>query len=189
MKLASLVIDLLKTHCNSVNYDGLHIAYDTGNQRYWIYVNDIAYDNGRLAWFQVDSGDVKRLVIYDEKNVSSWIAVTSREDTDEHFDCHLIEWVGEYLTFIYHEKHKIYIGSVSGNRGRAFCFRGDMIKRIGDIIYCKEYLHNGIIKRGLMPSVTELTPVALHELEKEAIVLEIIGYGDNMFNLGSEQAQ
>jgi len=184
MELTELVISLLKAKYKNVSYDGLYIGYDAANQRYNIFIHDIAYNGERLAWFQVDGRDQKRLVIYDDKNVSSWVLVTSMEDTYEHFDCHLIEWDGEYLTFIYHEKHKVYIGSVLGNRGRVFNYHGEMIKRVGNIIYCQEYLHQGIVRRVFMPSVKELAPVALKQCLSDGIVFDAIGYGNNLYNLG-----
>jgi hypothetical protein len=135
-----------------------------------IYQDDIAIEEGKIAWFQSSKRD-KHLVKVYENNVSySWVP----ETYNPIFGCFclLLEWYKDHLIFIYQEKHCIYICSIKDNNVNHFHFHGEDIERKGDLISYENYMGGLADKVRLIqiPELIELEPISKEEAEKKRLI-------------------
>ncbi|MEE1943900.1 hypothetical protein VRU48_02195 [Pedobacter sp. KR3-3] len=174
MELVQVVIDLLRASYSDVTYDGLHVEYEAGRGRRSIYVHDIDYADGRLAWHEADGSDNPYLVVYGDGAVWSWAPITGGENS-VYFECLLVEWYQGHLLFICFEKNRIYVNSMKDKKIRAFSFYGDELKRKDDVLYCHLYKERNLVRRVKLPELIEMEPLSLEECRKNGVAPETIG--------------
>jgi hypothetical protein len=159
------------------------IRYYTSNTNY----HEIALDNitkidGKLAWLQSSINDQHLLRVFENNACFNWIPITYNQSWN--CDCHLLQWLGDQLIFIYREKHDIYICAIKEQNVRFFNFHGEALERKNDIIFFSEYgnSQNYVeVRRIKIPELEELEPVSMDSLEKEDLVPKSVDYMGAMY--------
>jgi hypothetical protein len=143
---------------------------DELNGECFIYQDNIAIENNRLAWFQSSNRDNHLLKIYYHDYSFSWVP----ETYNPFFGCTclLLEWYKDHLLFIYQEKHEIYICSIFEKHVNYFHFHGEEIERNGDLISYETYMNKTpeAIKLIQIPELIQLKPITREEAEKLNLV-------------------
>jgi hypothetical protein len=135
-----------------------------------IYQDDIAVEEGRIAWFQSGKNDRHLVKVYENDIFYSWVPVTYNPI----FGCFclLLEWYKDHLMFIYQEKHCIYICSIRNNSVNHFHFSGEEIERKGNLISYENYMDRLTDKVRLIqiPELIELEPISKEEAEEKGLI-------------------
>src|ERR1700759_4197874 len=110
-----LILDKLSDEGIKATYEEKHriVWLDQFNVEQYIYETNIDYSNGKLSWFQSRDNSKFLLRVFENDKSFSWIPITY--NYSEPCDCYLLEFYDDYLIFVYHEKHNIYICIVKDN--------------------------------------------------------------------------
>lgn len=135
-----------------------------------IFDNDIAIEEGRIAWFQSNSRDNHLLKTYENNIPFSWEPRTYNPV----FGCYclLLEWYRDHLIFIYQEKHGMYVSAVKDKNVNHFYIRGDEIERKDNLISYPTYesKRDGKVLLIQIPELIELEPISISEAEEKGLV-------------------
>jgi len=179
MDTIKAVLDKLKSEGVNATYEEkLRIVWkDQFNREQYIYKTDIDYLDDKLSWFQSSNNSEFLLRVFESGGVFNWIPITY--NYSEPCDCHLLEFYDDYLIFIYHEKHDVYICIIKNHDVTHFKFHGDEIKRKNDTFFFREYRSkedSNDVRRLRIPELFELETITEEEAKKENAVPETIGY-------------
>ena len=142
---------------------------ENSNEEYYIYEDNIAIEDKKIAWFQTSNKDNHLLIIYCNDTLFKWIPKTY----NHFFGCYcmLLEWYKDHLIFIYQEKHDIYVCSIKEGNVNHFNFNGEMIERKGELISYETYNNKSDkVKLIKIPELFELEPIDKIEAEKLGII-------------------
>lgn len=176
MDIIKIVLDKLSSEGINATYEKYRIVWhDEFNHELYIYENNIDYSNGKLAWLQSRNEEDFLLRVFESGESFDWVPVTYNYSGP--CDCHLLEFYDDYLIFIYHEKHNVYICIIEDRSVGYFNFHGEEIKRKNDMFFFREYGSlNDPIRRIKVPDLLELEPITRKEAEKDYCVPSTIGY-------------
>ncbi|WP_413664923.1 hypothetical protein ACG1BZ_06625 [Microbulbifer sp. CNSA002] len=142
------------------------IQWIDGDIKYNIYECDIAEKEDALGWLQSSDNDDHLLVIHQKNSRLTWLPETYNPAFG--CECIYIGWRGDFLIFIYLEKHDIYICKASNNTVEHFNFSGQDIFIGEDVV---TYCSFGGIKKGKvslieLESFNEVKKITIQEAEK-----------------------
>lgn len=148
-----------------------------------IYQDDIAIEDGKIAWFQSSKNDRHLVKVYENDIFYSWEPVTYNPIFG--CLCLLLEWYKDHLIFIYQEKHCIYICSIKDNNVNHFHFYGEDIERKGNLISYENYMDRLTDKVRLiqLPELIELEPIPVTEAEKLGLIPSGLNRPGNFLSL------
>ena len=179
MDIINIIIDRLKNeNINAVYAESAITWHDDRGKEHSINEIDIAYSNGKLAWFQSDHWNDDLLCLLYGDEYFNWIPVSENEIEY----CHLIEWYQDYLIFVFEEEQGVSICVVKDKAVTHFYYHGIEIGRKNDIIFFREYRSQSlnVIKRLKLPELKLLEPVTAEEALKDGVTIAIIGYPNDL---------
>lgn len=97
-------------------------------------------------------------------------------------DIYLVEWFGDSLIVIYHEKYNVVIASVKDKNVITFEFYGDELIRRNDLLYFKEYGQKDDVRILKIPEILELESISKEEAIKNVILSKTLGFDNVLSN-------
>lgn len=173
MDCLNLVLDQLENQGINPVVDEFNVSWlDYSKNEHYISLTNIDCTDEKIAWFQSSDNDEHLLQTVANGEAFKWEPITY----NPYFGCtcYLIEWVQDYLIFIYKEKHDTYICSVQGNTVNTFNFHGAKLTRLGDVLLFEKYgEETEDIRRIRIPDLTILDSISRDLAQKDGLLPQL----------------
>ena len=183
MNKLETVLEIVKgQHLNAIVEDDRYIVWENSlGKTISINAKNIDIDNGKIAWFQSDEDDsVELFRVFEDNTFFDFVPKTQHPGYG--CDIYLVEWIGDSLIVIYHEKHNVVIASVKDKNIATFEFYGDELIRRNDLLYFKEYGQKDDVRILKIPEILELESISREEAVKRDLLPTTLGFENVLSN-------